>query len=77
MNSMTRARGRNGPDYHPDNHRALEAATALGRALAVQGRRPEATQQLTRCATAWREHFGARHPHTVAVEADLAALTRL
>ncbi|MER7674951.1 tetratricopeptide repeat protein [Kitasatospora sp. NPDC096128] len=60
--------------YHPHNHRALEAATTLGRALAAQGRRHEAESQLTRCATAWREHFGARHPYTAVVEAELAAL---
>ncbi|MFF2081597.1 tetratricopeptide repeat protein [Kitasatospora sp. NPDC058162] len=60
--------------YHPDNHRALEAATTVGRVLAAQGRHSEATTQLSRCATVWREHFGARHPYTVAVEADLAAL---
>ncbi|MFJ9447433.1 tetratricopeptide repeat protein [Kitasatospora sp. NPDC101235] len=62
--------------YHPNNHRALEAATTLCRALAAQDRRHEAEEQLTRCATAWREHFGARHPHTVAVETELAALAR-
>ncbi|MFH8387925.1 tetratricopeptide repeat protein [Kitasatospora sp. NPDC018058] len=57
-------------------HPGTGLALGLARALAAQGRRPEATAQLTRCATAWREHFGARHPYTVAVEADLAALAR-
>ncbi|MFD0526315.1 tetratricopeptide repeat protein [Kitasatospora arboriphila] len=58
----------------PTHHSALEAATTLGSALAAQQRHAEARDQLTRCATAWRDHFGADHPRTRAAEAALAAL---
>ncbi|MEW1913439.1 tetratricopeptide repeat protein [Kitasatospora sp. NPDC085895] len=58
----------------PTHHSALEAATTLGSALAAQQRHTEARDQLTRCATAWRDRFGAEHPRTRAAGAALAAL---
>jgi tetratricopeptide (TPR) repeat protein len=58
----------------PVHHSALEAATTLGSVLAAQGRTAEAADQLTRCARAWREHYGPDHPRTRAAEAELAAL---
>ncbi|MGE7439948.1 MULTISPECIES: tetratricopeptide repeat protein [Kitasatospora] len=62
------------PNLSPIHHSFLEAATTLGSVLAAQNRRAEAEEQLTRCATAWREHFGPHHPRTVAIEAELATL---
>ncbi|MEV6205864.1 tetratricopeptide repeat protein [Kitasatospora sp. NPDC051914] len=58
----------------PTHHSTLEAATTLGTALAAQHRHAEARDHLTRCTTAWREHFGPEHPRTLAAETALAAL---
>ncbi|MDH6129270.1 tetratricopeptide repeat protein [Kitasatospora sp. GP82] len=60
----------------PIHHSSLEAATTLGSVLAAQDRRAEAQEQLTLCATTWREHYGPRHPRTIATETKLAALLR-
>ncbi|GAA1259903.1 hypothetical protein GCM10009665_57420 [Kitasatospora nipponensis] len=58
----------------PSHHRSLEAATTLGSVLAAQQHHTEAREHLTRCATAWHQHFGPHHPHTIATETELAAL---
>ncbi|AUG76679.1 hypothetical protein CFP65_1805 [Kitasatospora sp. MMS16-BH015] len=58
----------------PAHHSTLEAATTLGTVLAATDRRTEAIEHLTRCAAAWREHYGPDHPRTRATEAELAAL---
>ncbi|WP_431675978.1 tetratricopeptide repeat protein [Kitasatospora sp. KL5] len=58
----------------PTHHSTLEAATTLGTALAAQHRHTEARDHLTRCTTAWRDHFGPEHPRTLAAEMALAAL---
>ncbi|WP_159401093.1 hypothetical protein [Streptomyces sp. NRRL B-24484] len=58
----------------PTHHNAPEAATTPGSALAAQRRDADPREHLTRCATAWREHFGPGRPRTCAAEAALAAL---
>ncbi|GAA2811404.1 hypothetical protein GCM10010441_40080 [Kitasatospora paracochleata] len=56
------------------HHRALEADTLHGRALAAQGRVAEATEQLTATTAAWREYFGDNHPNTRTAQVALDAL---
>lgn len=60
----------------PIHHRALEAGTLLGSALAAQGRLADAERQLAANAAAWQEHFGSGHPRTAAATEALAGVRR-
>ncbi|GAA1249189.1 hypothetical protein GCM10009665_45020 [Kitasatospora nipponensis] len=62
--------------HGPHHHYSLEAATTLANVLGAQHHHTDATEHLTRCATAWRRHFGPHHPRTIATETELAALPR-
>ncbi|ARF83171.1 tetratricopeptide repeat protein [Kitasatospora aureofaciens] len=59
----------------PAHHRALEAATVLGTALADLHRNDEAVELLHATHDAWRTHFGHDHHGTIRARQLLAALT--
>ncbi|WP_194294333.1 tetratricopeptide repeat protein [Streptomyces sp. RB17] len=57
------------------HHRALEAATVLGAALADLHRNEEAAELLHATHDAWRTHFGHDHHGTIRAGQALATLT--
>ncbi|TQF06959.1 tetratricopeptide repeat protein [Kitasatospora acidiphila] len=59
----------------PAHHRALEAATTLGSALAVLHRNDEAAELLHATHDAWRTHFGHDHHGTIRARQALVTFT--